>query len=149
MSTTARSSRIRRPLPLLLVPVGVIALIGVAIAVFGMTRPPATGGVEVSADAGPFAVTVIVDDPTAGNQKAAVLVADNTATPIEDATVVFSATMASMGHAGQVITGGPGTEGRYEVDGDLFPMPGSWTIQVSVEDANETFIATLPIVIEP
>jgi YtkA-like len=149
MNTPARSPRLRRPLALLLIPVGVVALIGVLLVVIGMTRAPTASGTEVSADAGPFTVTIIVDDPTAGTQNAEVLVVDDTGVPIPDATVVFSATMASMGHAGQVITGQPSAEGRYQVDGDLFPMSGNWTARVSLERAGESTIATLPIVIEP
>ncbi|MGL4338920.1 MAG: FixH family protein [Rhodoglobus sp.] len=132
---------------MLLFLVGMVVVISLALVARSMLVTPSVTGSDVSTQAGPFTVTLTVDNPTAGTRDAQVRLTDATDTPVSEATVTFSATMASMGHAGQVVRAQPIAAGRYRLDGDLFPMVGQWTIRIGIQRSDQTTVATLPLTI--
>ncbi|MGL5817826.1 MAG: FixH family protein [Phycicoccus sp.] len=136
--TTASARRVRA---------GVLA--AVAAAVLALTACGATEPATVTGTAGALTVTLRVAQPSAGVQDAEVVVVDSGGAPVVDASVVAGATMPRMGHAGQVTTARALGDGRYVLEGDLFPMSGRWDVRVQVERDGSTTTRAEPTVVQP
>jgi hypothetical protein len=111
------------------------------------TSPAKPESARVVATAGGLTVALVVDRPSAGVRDAEVVLTDGAGTSVTDAEITAAATMTQMGHAGEVTVGTPAGAGRYRLDGDLFPMPGTWSMQVQVRRAGVTSAVSVPVTV--
>jgi YtkA-like len=111
------------------------------------TTPAKPDSALVVATAGGLTVALVVDRPSAGVRDAEVVLTDGAGTPVTDAEITAAATMTQMGHAGEVTVGTPAGAGRYRLNGDLFPMPGTWSMQLQVRRAGVTSAVSVPIAV--
>jgi len=121
----------------------VAALAAAALALlFLYLRPSDPAPLTMSSTGARYAVTVLIPKPTTGRVAAEIRV-----TTGDPHTVAVSTVMTGMGHATPEIVADQRQPGRFQAEGELFPMAGVWEVSVRLTGAagEEVLVMKAPI----
>ena len=106
-------------------------------------RPPI--GVDMTGQAGPHQVRLLIATPAAGVQDVTVEVTG----PEPAERLVVAPAMVEMGHAGVPVTATQVAPGRYQASGVEFFMAGRWDVGVTVHGPDRAAEVVFPVLVAP
>ena len=105
----------------------------VLLVVFLVTMAACGGsGMSQTSQTARYTVRLSLDDTGFGQRTATIEIADRSGQPVSAAGVVIAPVMEEMGMAAPEVTAQPLAAGKYQAQGELFSMIGTWRLNVRV-----------------